>query len=97
MAGVSFQVYNPGGRVEMTETPAKRIAGLRGRKVGLLWNGVFRGDDMFPFLQQLLKERFPDGEILSYGELPSHHPDAETIGQVVKEKGCDAVIAGNGA
>ncbi len=93
---VELRVYNPSSAVEATQAPAPRLSSLRGKKIGFLWNGMFRGDDVFPVLQRLLKERFPDANVLDYRDLPSNHPDAETIGKVAKEKGVDAVIGGMG-
>ena len=95
MPVTQLRVYNPIGRVEVTGRPAPRVTDLHGKKVCMLWNGLFRGDDIFPYLQQLLRERFTDADILGYDELPIR-PDAETIGQVVKQKGCDAVISAVG-
>ena len=95
MPVTKFRVYNPIGTEEVTETPAPRVADLHGKKVCMLWNGAYRGNDTFPCLQQLLKERFPDADILAYDELPVG-TDVETIGQIVKQKGCDVVIGGNG-
>lgn len=97
MPGIEFKVHNPSGTVEITQRPAPRVANLNGKKVGILWNGSFRGDDTFPFLQQLLKERFPDVDILASDELPfARHTNLDIITRVVKEKGCDVVIGGNG-
>ncbi len=79
MPVIKFRVYNPIGVVEVGETPAPRVADLHGKKVCMLWNGVFRGDETFPYLQQLLKGRFPDADILAYSELPIR-PGVETIG-----------------
>ena len=96
MKATKINVYNPSGDVDLTKKPAPRVPDLNGKRVGLLWNGVFRGNETFPFLQQALKERFPGADILAYDQLPIDMENAQNIGRIVKEKGCDAVISGNG-
>ncbi len=97
MKGEKIEVYNPVGSVEMTATPAPRVTDLHGKTICTLWNGLFRGNETFPYLQQLLKERYPDANIVPYTELPISHPhDTRTIGEAARQKGCDVVIGGNG-
>lgn len=85
---------------------APRLADLNGKTVGELWNGVFKGDVTFPRVRELLKQRYPGLTIIPYTEFPhapgSDHPAqqrerAERIARLAREKGCDAVISGNGA
>jgi len=79
---------------------------LNGKTVGELWNGVFKGDATFPVIRKLLKDRYPRLNLISYTEFPhlpgNDHPKeqwerARRIAALAKEKGCDAVISGNGA
>jgi len=95
---VQLEVLNPIGSVEMRKRTAPRLANLHGKRVGMLWNGVFRGAETFPFLQHLLTEQFPDSQFISYEEFPClETTNLESISQAVKQKGCDAAILGNGA
>ena len=96
LPNMTFQVYNPSGKLDLTRMPSPRVADLNGKRIGLQWNGVFRGEVTFPFLKQLLKERFPDSAIIDYDELPRQPTDPDAIGQAAKRKRCDAVICGNG-
>ena len=86
--------------------PAPRLDTLEGKTVAEIWNGVFKGDVTFPIMRALLKERYPGVRIVPYTEFPyvpgTDNPArqralAQEIAALVKQKGCDAVISGNGA
>ena len=102
-----FNVVSPVGlaAVEIKRT-APRLTDLNGKTVGELWNGVFKGDATFPVIRHALQRRFPRLKIIPFTEFPhlpgSDHPKkqwerARRIAALAKEKGCDAVISGNGA
>lgn len=85
---------------------APRLDRLDGKTVGEFWNGVFKGDLTFPVIRRLLKQQFPGLKIIPFTEFPhapgSDHPSkqrelARRMAELAKEKGCDAVISGNGA
>lgn len=101
------QVISPAGidRVERGSI-VPRLRDLNGKTVGEIWNGVFRGDESFPIVRELLKKRFPGIKILPYTEFPFFPGDdrptaqqelAKSIAAVARDKGCDAIISGNGA
>jgi hypothetical protein len=85
---------------------ARRLDRLEGKTVGEFWNSVFKGDQTFPVIRRLLQQRFPDLKIVPFTEFPhapaSDHPAkqrelARRMAALAREKGCDAVISGNGA
>lgn len=85
---------------------ARRLDRLEGKTIGEFWNGVFKGDQSFPVIRRLLQQRFPGLKIVPFTEFPhapaSDHPAkqrelAQRMAALAKEKGCDAVISGNGA
>ncbi|HUF82888.1 MAG TPA: hypothetical protein VMN03_17260 [Burkholderiales bacterium] len=85
---------------------APRVGPLDGKTIGEIWNGVFKGDVTFPVIRRLLKQRYPGLRIIPYTEFPhapgSDHPaeqreHARRVAALAREKGCDAVISGNGA
>jgi hypothetical protein len=85
---------------------APRLDDLDGKTVGEFWNGVFKGDMTFPAIRGLLQKRFPRLMIVPFTEFPhahgSDHPSkqrehAQRMATLAREKGCDAVISGNGA
>lgn len=102
-----FSVVSPAGQPAVRSTgSAGRLETLDGKTVGELWNGVFKGDVTFPVIRRLLQARHPQLEIVPYTEFPhSHGSDnpaqqrerARTLATLAREKGCDAVISGNGA
>ena len=51
----TMRVISPAG-IETTEKKAvaPRINDLSGKTVGEIWNGVFRGDETFPIVRELL-------------------------------------------
>jgi hypothetical protein len=85
---------------------APRLPDLAGKTVAEVWNGVFKGDATFPVLREMFRRRFPDTRIVPYTEFPFFPGDdrphaqqevARQIAALAKEKGCDAIISGNGA
>jgi hypothetical protein len=85
---------------------ARRLDGLAGKTIGEIWNGVFKGDITFPIIRERLKEKYPGLKVIPYTEFPhlpiSDNPTqqrqhARHLAALSKEKGCDALISGNGA
>lgn len=102
-----YEVVSPLGEpaVDMI-TMVTRIDSLDGKTIGEIWNGGFRGDESFPMIRKILQERYPTVKIIPYTEFPlstiaSMFPDKkqktlDSLSAAIKEKGCDAVITGNG-
>ena len=102
-----YEVISPAG-IDIVErkAAAPRLADLKGKTIGEIWNGVFKGDETFPILRRALERKFPDVRIVPFTEFPhfpgddrpaSQRAAAQKIAALAKEKGCDAVISGNGA
>lgn len=102
-----LSVVSPAG-LEAVEAKlsSPRLDDLNGKTVGEIWNGVFKGDTTFPIIRKLLKNRYPRLSIIPYTEFPhlpgSDHPKeqrerARQLAALAREKGCVAVISGNGA
>lgn len=102
-----LEVVSPAGLAAVKATgAAPRLADLNGRTVGELWNGVFKGDITFPVIRRLLQAQYPRLKIIPYTEFPHAHGSdnpaqqrdrARRLAALAQEKGCDAVISGNGA
>lgn len=84
---------------------APRLDSLEGKTVGEVYNHHFKGDQMFSLYRQLLKQRYPGVCVVPYTELPAsfvggdtayHRRVAQEVAALAKEKGCDALITGNG-
>jgi len=103
-----YAVMSPLGEPAVeTIKMAPRLDTLEGKTIGEIWNGGFRGDESFPIIEKMLRKRYPSVKIIPYSEFPlitiaSLHPQdkektLESLRAALKEKGCDAVITGNGA
>jgi hypothetical protein len=78
---------------------AARLDTLDGKTVGELWDDLFRGDEIFPMLEEELARRFPGVRFVSYGVFGSTHGGDEhrTIAELsdkLQQHGVDAVISG---
>jgi len=102
-----FDVVSPEGLQSVQQIgAAPRLETLHDKTIGEVWNGVFKGDVTFPMIRALIKERYPTAKIIPYTEFP-HAPAtdnparqrelAREIAALAEEKGCHAVISGNGA
>jgi hypothetical protein len=80
---------------------AKRLDSLRGKTIAQIWDYIFRGDEIFPILEQELSRRFPDTRFINYSAFGSTHGDKErevvaSIPAKLKQYQADAVISGMG-
>jgi hypothetical protein len=80
---------------------APRLSTLEGKTVAQVWDYVFRGNEVFEFLEQGLKARFPGVRFVSWREFGSTHGSDErevvaALPQRFREMGVDAVISGMG-
>ena len=106
-AGNMLEVVSPLGRPAVSlARAAPRLPDLNGKTIGELWNGVFKGDQTFPVIRRLLEQRFPRLKIIPFTEFPyapgsddpaQQRERARRMAALAGEKGCDAVISGNGA
>jgi len=102
-----LSVVSPEGLEAVTRRrAARRLDNLNDATIGEIWNGVFKGGATFPLIRKLLKDRYPRLNIIPYSEFPhlpgNDHPAqqwqrAREVAALALEKGCDAVITGNGA
>lgn len=80
---------------------AKRLDTLNGKTIAQVWDMVFRGDEVFEFLEEGIKARYPDVKFVSWKDFGSTHGSDEraivaSLPQKFKERGVDAVISGMG-
>lgn len=95
-------VWPLGKSAYATVAPRSRLADLNGKTIGLLWNRVFRGEDIFPAVREALKERFPDIRFVDYTQFGSTHGANQNevldeLPELFEKYGCDAVVSGIGA
>ena len=78
---------------------ARRVDTLAGKTVAQVWDDLFRGDEIFPILEEALGERFPDVKFVGYRTFGSTHGANEhevlrNLPARMRELGVDAVISG---
>ena len=80
---------------------APRLATLEGKTVAQVWDHVFRGDEVFEFLEAGLRARYPGVRFVSWREFGNTHGSEErevvaALPARFKAMGVDAVISGMG-
>ena len=101
-SGNEYEVYWPRSPRQTRLKPlAKRLDTLEGKTIVFVWDYVYRGDEVFPLLEEGLKQRFPGMRFVSWREFGNIHGTGKNERDVVglfperfKELGADAVIAG---
>ena len=78
-----------------------RLDGLSGKRIGFVWDYMFRGDELFPVLEHELRRRFDGLEVVGYetfGNIhgPHEHALIEAMPGTLDEHSIDAVVVGNG-
>ena len=82
--------------------PAPRPASLGARRVGFLWNHMFRGEEIFPLLARRLEAEYEGVEFVGFDAFGStfggeEHAVIDALPSRLREHGVDAVISGIGA
>jgi hypothetical protein len=101
-----YNVVSPIGEstVKMTSM-APRIDTLAGKTICMVWNNAFKSDVTLPAIGQALKKQYPDLKIIQYTDLPNAFlpeppgtpkKQSEALQAAYKQKGCNAVVTGNG-
>jgi hypothetical protein len=100
--GEMEQVVWPRGRRMVEAAPlARRLATLDGQTIGLLWDYVFRGDEVFPIVQGELSRRFSGMRFVPYAEFGAtfggdEHRTVAELGDKLEHHRVNAVISGMG-
>jgi hypothetical protein len=101
---VKLEVLNPLSDVTVTGGNAARLDTLNGKTLCEVYTtGDYSGDRTFPVIRELLQRRFPDVKMVPYTEFAIGVPKAtprwgpyDRVGEILREKECDAVLLGNG-
>ncbi len=80
---------------------APRVESLKGKTIAQLWDYIFRGDEIFPILEEEIGRRFPGAKFVSYNVFGSTHGGDErevvaALPEKLKAHHVDAVISGMG-
>ena len=102
----NYKVLSPLGDDTIEEiTMAPRPDSLNGKTICLTANGSFKSNVTLKVIEKLLLERYPSSKVIPYTEMPecfkapapgTMTPKRSVMEEALKEKGCDAVISGNG-
>ena len=97
MSDVKLEVYDPSGGLTIEELRAPRLDILEGKTICELTTGSFEYDKTSPVIREALQKRFPTAKFIPYTELPIGIApiDSDKTADMVKAKGCQAVIVGN--
>ena len=93
----------PGGESAVAPIePAPRPSSLDARRVGFLWNHMFRGEEIFPLLAGRLGAEFEGVEFVGFDAFGStfggdEHAVIDSLPARLRDLGVDAVISGVGA
>jgi len=92
-------VWPRGARKVDAAALAPRLDTLDGKTIGQLWDDLFRGDEIFPMLEEELARRHPGVRFVRYDQFGSTHGGDEhrVIGELpetLERFGVDAVISG---
>ena len=101
-----LKVVSPLGDETVEEiTMAPRLDSLEGKTIGLVANGSFKSNVTLSVIAEWLSKNFTNTKVIPYTEMPRSF-NAPPPGRVteertaletaLREKGCDAVITGNG-
>ncbi|MBA3030299.1 MAG: hypothetical protein FP816_16010 [Desulfobacteraceae bacterium] len=91
--------FDPSGNTEVTRAHAPRLTTLEGKRIGFLSNDQWQAFRTLPLIETMIQEDFPSCEVLPLDTFPPGiGPMAsKKTAMMVKERGVDAVIIGNGA
>ncbi|MFH1484521.1 MAG: hypothetical protein ABIH46_00475 [Chloroflexota bacterium] len=98
-----YEVVWPLGKSAYETLPlAHRAPDLSGKTVCELWDWVFRGEEIFPIVRELLSQRYPGIRFVDYAAFGNTHGPKErqviaALPELIEKHGCDAVISGVGA
>lgn len=98
----SDRLVSPLGQMGVPVSPlAPRSDTLDNKTIAFLWDSVFRGDEIFPVIQQQLDRRFNNVRFVGYETFGSTFGgDEEAVLQALpdrlQEAGVDAVVSGMG-
>lgn len=97
-----YDVLWPRGRRAIENKPlAKRPGSLENCTIGELWDGLFRGNEIFPILREGIAKRYPGVKFVPWTDFPRDgdhgFPDWDAHPDLLSEKECDMVVVGTGA
>ena len=80
---------------------APRLSTLTGKRIGFVWDYLFRGEELFPVIEAELKQRFAGLEVVTHEAFGNIHGHDEAVlvralPSKLAQHRIDAVLVGNG-
>ncbi len=96
-----YEVFWPGGPSAVNTISSAPRADLTGKRIGILWDYVFRGEEIFPILEKSISEQNENVEFIGYENFGStfggdEHAVLAALPKLLKNLKIDAVISGIG-
>jgi hypothetical protein len=98
-----YEVVWPLGKsIYDTRDSTARVGDLDNKVVGELWDGLFRGEEIFPMVRERLKARFPGIRFVTYDVFGNIHGPQQRellahVPELLAKHGVDVVISAIGA
>ncbi len=94
-----FEALWPGGVSAINTVPPAPRNDLSGKRIGFLWDDMFRGEEIFPALQRNLSATFDGVEFVNYDAFGpifggDEHAVVAALPDRLKKLEVDAVISG---
>jgi len=99
----SFEVVWPGSRrADKHIAQTAPVSDLNGKVIAQIWDRVFRGDEMFPYVREIISRQFRDVTFVHYDEFGdifgwNEREVIEKLPDLLKKHRVDAAIVGVGA
>ena len=96
-----YEVFWPGGPSAVNTISSAPRADLTGKRIGILWDYMFRGEEIFPILEKSISERYENVKFIGYENFGStfggdEHAVLAALPKLLKKLKIDAVISGIG-
>ena len=96
-----YEAFWPGGPSAVNTFSSAPRADLTGKRIGVLWDNVFRGEEIFPVLERSISERCENVEFVGYENFGStfggdEYAVLDALPKLLKDLRIDAVISGIG-
>ena len=101
-SGYTLTVLNPQGPVKKDKDLAPRLETLEGKRIAMWLSATEdqlfagKGGELYDVLGKMLKEKYPDMEIVPFRDLPMKFAPESDVVTAITEAEPDAVVAGFG-
>jgi len=96
-----YEAFWPGGASAVNTIPSALRFDLTGKRIGILWDYVFRGEEIFPILEATISKYYENIEFIGFENFGStfggdEHAVLAALPKLLQDLRIDAVISGVG-